>query len=919
MQKALAKAYRMLHRHPAIPLYLLAFLFPILGFTAASLLSLLIDKSGFALVFTELESEIFPLVRSLRSGDSLSDFFVLADPETAARAYLIALSPLNLPMIFAPLSALRAAAMLSFLFRIGLSGLTLALFLRRIGCKPLPSLALSVCYALSSYAVVGAASPELLDVLILFPIVALGILRIARGRGGALFGAALGLSLLLSPSLSGSLILFSILLYGYFRIVIPCPERRSLCSVGVFVVSLLLAILSALASIIPFLSYANISPSEFSFAQTLDFLDFCAKLLPGSFDGLSDAAFPYLSVGVLPLLLSAVFFSTKTVPMRLRIATGGLWLLLYLTLSISALNGVYLLFIPTLPLYGSAYFFVFLLTATGAYAWRYLSHTHERTLILSSGVIVFFAMLVQKLKPTYVALVEDELVEYGYISELAILWIPMLAVVLLSVALILVGRAASGGTRFGRSAVALLLVTVCLEGAVSCYALTKTARDHREQSYFSDASFSFAFSDSIRSALSESEENELYRVVSGGALTSDDGLLFGYHSLTSLNERILSSLGISLDENGCFKDADYPLALSLLGVRHYILRARIPIGADKNGNPLYDDAKPLPEHLRLYFENARLIGQDPENATTLYTSSLALPLLFVAKGDLTELSLADADSIPELLSAYFRGATGDATLSLYNTLTTRVSGTKASQSKDGYTVYSNITSLGIKAQTVSDAPLYFTLSTEYPRASTLSVTADGVAVATYPLYDSSLDEPSVTIPLGSFPLGTAIELSIRFKDSEDGCFYLPENASLLLGEDPSSIERAIGLLSERAASDLRISGETLSATIKTEGASFVQTTLPLDSAITVRVDGKRVQTVRALGEFLAIPISGDGEHRITLTLNDPVGPLPTALSAVGAVALLALAVLEALVCFGKLTLPYLSEKKEAGRTEVSLP
>lgn len=919
MRKCFARAADILHRHPSVLVYALAFLFPILSISLSSLLSVLINGDDFTLVFKELETDVLPLIRSVHRGSSLSDFFALSDPELRVNAYLLLISPLNLPMILAPLSALRGAMMLSLLLRLGLAGLSLAFFLRRIGCKLMPSLALSLCYALSSYAVVGATYPARLDVLILFPLVTLGILRIARGCGGALFGCALGLSMLLCPALAFSLAVFSVLLYAYFRIVIPCPRERSLCSIGVFVCALLLAILSALASLIPFLSYVSPSPSDYPFVQALDFLDFCAKLLPGSFDGLGDAAFPYLAVGVLPLLLSVVFFSTRAIPVRLRIATGGLWFLVYFSFSISAVNGFYSLFIPSLPLYGHAFFFVFLLTATGAYAWRYLSASHEKTLILSCGVIVFFAMLLQKLKPTYAVSVGDETLEYGYISELAILWIPMLSAILLTSALILIGRALSRGRVLPRAAVTLVLLSICIEGALSCYALRGMAKSHRGQDRLADADFSSAFSDSVLSAIGETDENALYRVISSNALSFDDGLLFGYHSLTALPDPILSSLGISLDEGGCFQDADYPLALSLLGVRHYIERACIPIKTDRSGKLLYDCPNELPWHLRQYFDDATRVSGDGPNATTLFSSSLALPLLFASPDDLAELSLADADSVPALLNAYFRKATGDGSLSLYNSLSARVSGTKGTQGVNGYTVYSNMTSLGIKTTVTSDAPLYFTVTTEYPRASTLSVAADGVTVATCPLYADSDADPSVTLPLGSFAEGTALELSISFRNSEDGCFYLPDGASLLLQEDPPSIERAIELLSSRAATNLKISGDSLSAVIVTSGKTWVQTTLPADFGITVRVDGRRVEAVRALGEFLAIPIEGDGEHRITLTLKDPVGVLPTVLSAIGALTLAALAVLELLVFRGRLRLPYLSQKRVGGCTEVRMP
>ncbi len=903
-------------RRPALLLYPLAFLLPILSLLLSSLMRVLFAKGDFALIFDELERELLPILRSLREADSLSGFFAAANPDVRCKALILSLSPLNLPMLLAPLSALPTAVMLSLCLRLGLAALSLAFFLRKIGCGMLPSLAFSLAYALSSYAIIGSAYPSYLDVLILFPLVVLGILAVARGRGGALLGASLGLSILLCPASAVSLAVFSMLLYGYFRIVLPCPKEKSLLSVAVFAGAISLAFLSGLLALMPFLSLAKLSPSDYPFVQALDFLDFCAKLLPGSFDGVSDASLPYLSVGVLPLLLSIVFFSSRAVPLRLRISTGGLWIFVFFSFSVSAINGLYSLFIPTLPLYGHAYFFVFLLTATGAYAWRYLSASHEKTLILSSGAIVFLAMILQKLAPTYTHTVEDESLEFGYISKLAILWIPMLSSILLTAALTLIARARSHRRALPRGAVALLLLCVCIEGALSSYSLTGMAKNHRNQSFLFDADYTLAFSESILSALELTEQDELYRVISSSALTCDDGLYFGYHSLTALPESILTGLGISLDDRGCLEDADYPLALSILGVRHYIERARIPIGKTKTGDIIYDQPKALSESIKRYFNGNCAVLGDGEDATTVFTSAQALPLLFASHADLSELSLTSADSVPSLLNAYFRGVTGDDTLSLYDEAATSIFGTKAQQAVTGYTVYSNTTSIRIKTVAESDAPLYFSLTTDYPRASTLSVNANGIT-ETYPLYEGSDSERSVTVPLGSFSEGTVLEISIRFPSSSDGLFYLPEDARLLRQENPEAIRKAIELLSSRSASELTFSGNSLSATVVTNGESTVLTSLPAKSGITVKVDGRVVETKYALGEFLAIPISSDGEHRITLTLDEPIGALPTVLSAVGALSLVAFAVLELLVCRNRLSLPYLSCAKKPSDTEVN--
>jgi uncharacterized membrane protein YfhO len=232
----------------------------------------------------------------------------------------------------------------------------------------------------------------------------------------------------------------------------------------------------------------------------------------------------------------------------------------------------------------------------------------------------------------------------------------------------------------------------------------------------------------------------------------------------------------------------------------------------------------------------------------------------------------------------------------------------------GHAVYDG-NRIRFKATTAYDAPLYFSLSSAYPRESTVSITANGTTL-TYPLYEDSDADSTVTVPLGSYAADTLVEISINFQNSADGRFYLPDNTPLLWQENPTATRRAVSILKSRAATDFRFSGNRLSATVTTNGESAILTTLPYDYRIAVTLDGKKVETVSALGAFLAIPVSGDGEHQITLTLSAPVSTAPMVLSFLGAAMLASLAVLELLVYRGRLTLPYLSARKEERDAEV---
>lgn len=247
-------------------------------------------------------------------------------------AYYMA-SPLNvLTALFAPgdiVSAFQAIV----LVKIGFSGLTFMILLRRHNGAGWSGLLFSTAYALAGYTASYFWNIMWMDALIALPLIALGIHGIIASRGGRLlYVLALGYALFSNYYTGFMLCLFSVLwfVYLYADACLRGRRPRFVRTAGTFAVSSLLAGGLAAVMLIPaFLSlrrgYQVFSLEEPLNERMFPLIELLSKLFTGaaSFE-LLRSDLPYIYVGLPMLALFGSYALNPAFSARRRVLSAGL-------------------------------------------------------------------------------------------------------------------------------------------------------------------------------------------------------------------------------------------------------------------------------------------------------------------------------------------------------------------------------------------------------------------------------------------------------------------------------------------------------------------------------------------------------------------------------------------------------------------
>ena len=267
-------------------------------------------------------------------------------------AYYLA-SPLNLLILFFSKANLEAFIIIILLLKIGLSGLTMNIFLNDVNEKNQKmNLLLSICYALNSFIINYFYNIIWLDALYLLPLVALGLNNIIKDKKPTLYIVSLALSLCINYYMGYMLCIFSVLFFIYQLVVnYSIKKDKQMIKRAIykfFISSLLAGICSAIILIPTFLelqetprSFGSLT-SSFS-SRWLSILDISNRIFLGSNSSekflLSNNINIYCGF-IVVILVYLYFFNNKT-SKKDKISTGILVLFFILSAICPYLNYIW--------------------------------------------------------------------------------------------------------------------------------------------------------------------------------------------------------------------------------------------------------------------------------------------------------------------------------------------------------------------------------------------------------------------------------------------------------------------------------------------------------------------------------------------------------------------------------------------------
>ena len=730
-----------------------------------------------------------------------------------------------------PKRNMTEAILILNLLKVGLSGLTMCIFLHSTTRRwDLGVAALSVAYGVCTYAVIYSMQFQWLWGMILLPLVALGIHRmVEKGKWGVfvLFYTLL----LLGNSYTGFMVTVFAILYFLWELA-ACREETpagkgtkgakgkksaavwrkvrlfALSGIGSFALSAVwtvpsfTAILSGRSELVPFRPEGNITYNIGNIYQ---------KLFIGQYDSITNTAketagTPSIFASMLVLLFAVFYFASKKISLREKLASGGMLLIFTLSAALVPLDTVWHVFsYPNWFPCRWAFIMVFfgVMLAGRYWATGEAGEGSLRMWLAAGGV--FLALLL---------LYANHQTDFRY---------PRLAA--LSPALLLLyALLAFAGGRLPKTAGAVILAAVVVETAL---AGSGTVEGLDNQFGYKSRGEYVSMTDKTQKAvdlIKEMDPAPFYRVEKTYLRSDNDAMNAGYMGLTHYSSSfdknfndLDKALGMVQEWYACRYQGATPVVDAVFGVK-YILSDFAPT-----------DSYPL----------------RAEKTVGIYENPNAFSLGFLAEGDLT---------VPAFQGDYLTNQNA-----FFESLTGKSAYTFAEAESADSRVYT---------LTVKEAlPLYLSLPDKMA-GDRVTVSVNGEE--THP---RSPEETKVKL-LGTFPVGTLLTVtlpearSVRFA-------HLHEEA---IAAAADSCRAGSGGLTVQKLEDTKILS-TLTA--KRQGT--VVTTVPYDKGWSVRVDGEKVKTKAAVDAFLSFPVEA-GEHSILFTYHVPgliAGAILTLLALLG--------------------------------------
>ena len=869
-------------------------------------------------------------------------------------AYYLA-SPLSYLVALFPQHMILEALYLMLILKCGLSGFTFCYYLYKnnITSNKAAQVMFSCMYALSAYGVVMQHNTMWFDCVILLPIVALGIEKLIKERKYKMFTISLAICIL-SNFYIGYMVCIFVFIYFFFyyfsrskREINPLGEKahfiRSISRVGIF--SAISVAISA-CILLPALYSLTFGKTTFSDpnyipTQKFDFLDIISMLYPGSYDTVRPEGLPLVYCGLLAIIFLPVFFISKHITKREKIASGIIGLLFVLFFNMSTIDMFWHgMQRPNWLNYRYSFMLVFFILLFGCKAFDKINEINQKFILGTCTALGGILIIMQK-------------IGYDNLPDFACVWLSIAFLCIYAVGVPLTIK-----SKFKITSTMILCVFVCLElfiaGLLNLVELDKDVVISSYDSYH-------GFIDKLRPIIDDVEESDdsFYRMEKNVHRKVNDPMALGIrgfsNSTSTLNEDtiiFLNNMGLASKSHWTKYVGATPVFDSLFGVKYLIAEEK-----DKTISPLYE----------------RYLS-DAQNSYVAYKNPYALSIAYGVNGSIKDLVLNDPNDklddeeprvdLPEgyvnvtnpferinaIVAAMF-GAEVEFTaptmppkepdLPEYDIYEdeyfdesensdeniTDSSATKnESQTEDENDINSPLDSTDTENDINNDSqeeskidyelfkPLYFTSRTVNAKEAfaaghkkyspsesgltcmviyTVYVTEDSEVFCYFPSdypREVSLKLNGVTygtyfgnethriINLGSFKKGDTFTLSMTLKKDDLYILYKSEYFFYL---DSEVFKNVIPKLSENQFNITSYTEDSFEGTIKvTEGKNTIFTSIPYDKGWHVIVDGTEVETFEVLEALMAFDIPS-GEHTIKMYYRSDSMVLGTIISVIG--------------------------------------
>ena len=768
-------------------------------------------------------------------------------------AYYMA-SPLTYITVLFPKERIQEAVLAILLLKCGLSGLSFGFYLHKKSRNPkkLTILAFSLLYALSAYSVVQQQNTMWIEALIWLPLLAYGIENLVYRKKYKLYVIALSVIMICNYYIGFMICIFSVLyfFFCYFskskEEINPYKEKLHFLRAGArfAIFSLISAAISAFMLIAAFYSLqfgkTDFSSPSWDMQMNFGIVDFLTKFLPGAYDTLSPPGLPFIYCGILTLFLVPIYFISKKISSREKIASLALLSVLILSLFIRPLDLIWHGF--SMPNWINArYSFIlcFVLLVLAYKALGNLKSANEKVILCIAAFIIFFAAVAEKFELEAYINSDKKLLLLG-----CILFAIAFAII---IAVILCLKLKKGNKKFHKGVSAVLVGVICLE--LFCNGVVCFLKMHEDVGFTNYKRYNENLAD-FRPLISEIKEKDssFFRMEKTYARTKNDNMALGMYGITNststLNAKAISfihDLGYNGRSHYTMYKGGTAAGDSLLGIKYVI---------DYESSTVHD---------KIY---KKLDIGDGEKYC-VYENPNALSLAYGVDEKLKDFSLDDYDNFFNryngLLSAMLGEDDEDVLLFRYSFDDPNVI-SEGCTNDSGYIYYKY-------AAEDDDAG---TLTFEYtaPEAGYYYFYPHGSAtdkVTLTDLGDFQNEENNYIFKLGYFEANETIPIVFHLKAGVE--ISLQKSYNMLWYFSIDDYNEIFSKLKNNPQLDISTESteDHLFGSIRTKQEDqTVLTTIPYDKGWNVYIDGKKTETYETLDALMAFDIADSGKHFIEM-------------------------------------------------------
>ncbi|MGC6769556.1 YfhO family protein [Enterococcus sp. LJL51] len=685
-------------------------------------------------------------------------------------------------------------------------------------------LALSVCYALMSYATAYSEVIMWLDPLVYLPLIFLGIHRLMdEKRPGLLFISYL----LLFLSNFYMAFMIGVFSFLYFFCRLFTDRKRYVSRIGSYLLTSILAGLASMVTILP--TILDLSSNGESLDQLSVFWqwntgpwDLLTKSMVGVYDTSKYGSAPFIYIGLFPLLFCLWYFLSKKIPLRNKLLYGSLFVLLIASVYISPLNLFWHgLHSPNMFLYRFSFLFSFLIILLAGYGLeRFEQADVDR---FSTSVLVVIGLFLA----TYLLANRKR---YGYLTPLALIF-TMVYLVLYLVLWIGVQKGKRHSVMFG-----LLCLVMLTETGVNAYYMVVGIRS--DWGYADRTAYTKNYKEIDQLVTQTKESNDQFYRMENLTGMFNDSFKYGYSGVTMFSSirnrhssQYLNQLGYrSNGTNLNIKYQNNTLVMdALIGIKYNLSGERISkFGFKEVGKSgtyrLYENQYALP--LGMLTDEGIYKKDAVANQTELlrYLSEEENSVFKVAEIEQTKLENGVMHRNGEEVQ-YVRESASDPLVLHWE--------------------------VEVPAKTqayISLMPTTFDTSNRGNiRVTVGSRTLSGELISDGQYYDLGYYEEAKTVK---------VKASITNEESSVVRMFKPD--ALLL--DTEKFDQMMEKIQQKSV-NFKVEGRTAEATVELAEDQVILTTIPYDKGWSAYVDGKKVEIPTFKEALLTLPVE-KGTHTI---------------------------------------------------------